>query len=85
MTDTLKLTVKSNVTGEIVIKHNSRIVGSGGEAAIEVPAKKLGRGPVRLHAVVQHGDQEIYSAPLEVQIKGKILTDIPKPQPDPSK
>ncbi|NLF09152.1 MAG: hypothetical protein GX594_14425, partial [Pirellulaceae bacterium] len=47
------IAVRSPDSAGVVVLHGSRVVGklNGGEGRIEVPADKLGAGPVRLRVI----------------------------------
>ncbi len=73
--DNVEVIAEANCGEEIQLVLNSALLKSlpGPKAIFQIPAKTLGRGPVKLMAVVKTGDDHVSSQPLNLHVDGKIL------------
>jgi hypothetical protein len=75
-TDTIKLTATANCGDSIELQHNFRSVDKkiGREVEFQVPAKRLGRGPVMVNAIAidEETKKAVSSTPVLLRIDGAI-------------
>ena len=87
-TDQIAFEAKSTTGDSIELMHNGRPIAKkiGKDVKFVVPAKLLGRGPVKLHAVaISETGSTVASMPIEIEIEGRISEQVRTTEPTPKK